>query len=130
MIGMAHDNFKRRVGKHTPVRPQKAGSEVDTDEAAALANRRELAIRKIAGMRADCVRVRMACDKWRVGERHHIPEACLVDVRKIDEDLQVVAGLDERPAFLSQAGTRIRRTGKSERDAMTEHVWAAPNDAK
>ena len=73
------------------------------------------------------MRVGVRRDERRVGERGDVPKTLLVQVRQVDEDLQLVADVDQRLALVGQAGAGVRRAREAERDAVPENVRPAPD---
>ena len=110
-----------------PVGPQHADREVEADQALAVANRIQLAVRQVARHWRDRMHVGVADDERLVGDVGHVPEAFFRDVRQIDHDAQPVAFGHQPLARVGQArpGIRARRIG--ERHAMREDVVAAPH---
>ncbi len=126
---MADQVLEGGVGVAAAVGADEGGREVDADHAAALADRGELAVGEVARMRADRVHVRMGRDERRVGEPGDVPEALLVQMREVDHHAEPVAGLDEGAAVIGQARPGVGARRIAERDAVAEHVRAAPDRA-
>ena len=127
---MADELLERRVGQHASVGAQEAGGEIDADNAAAVADRGELPVGQVARVRAERVRIRMRGDERRVGQRGDVPKALLVQMREVDQDPELVAGLDQRLALIGQARAGIRRAREAERNAVAENVRPAPDRAE
>ncbi|MNL74480.1 hypothetical protein D3C87_2001250 [compost metagenome] len=60
-------------------------------------------------MVAKRMHVGMRGDQRRLGKLGDLPETCLVHMRQVDHDLQLVAGTDQVATGIRQARTDIRR---------------------
>ena len=128
MVEVRDHVLERGVGVAAAVRAQEARREVDADEAAALADRGELAVGEIARMRRQRMGVRMRRDERRVGELRHVPEAGLVEVRQVDQDAARVAVGDERAPGIGQPRPGVGRRREAERNAAGKGVRPAPDE--
>src|SRR6266567_6783388 len=73
---------------------------------------------------------RMGCDEWSRGEACNIPEALFIDVGKVKQDAQPVAGTNQIASRRSQTWSRVRRVREFEGDAVSKGVGATPDNAK
>src|SRR5437763_10682473 len=73
---------------------------------------------------------RVGCDERCCGEASDIPEALFVDVGKIKQDAQSVAGTNQIPSRRGQPWPRVRRVREFERDAVSKGIGATPDNAK
>ena len=69
----------------------------------------------------------MGRDQRRLRQAGDIPKALFGDVREIDENLHLVAGVTSFSPAARQAVAEIGRGGKLEGHAMAENVVAAPD---
>src|SRR5437868_11920679 len=73
---------------------------------------------------------RVGCDEWSCGEASDIPEALFINVGKVKQDAQPVAGTNQIASRRSQTRSRVRRVREFEGDAMSKGVGATPDNAK
>ncbi|MGC3974953.1 MAG: hypothetical protein QM771_11290 [Nitrospira sp.] len=59
-----------------------------------------------------------------------VAKTLLVEMRQVDHDLQLIAGLDQRLAGIGEARPGVGRGGEAERHAIAEGVGPAPDDAQ
>ena len=95
-----------------------------------FADRRQLPVGEIARMRAQGVGVGMRGDQRRVAELGDVPEALFVEMRKVDQDLQPVAGANQLLAEIGQARPGVGRRRTAKRHAVPERVRPAPHRAE
>src|SRR5262245_14686219 len=123
MLDVRDHQIDGRVGVLTAVLAQETGREINADHAAGFADPGELLISEVAGVRAQGMGVGMRRHQRRVAERSDIPEPALIEMRKVDQDPEPVAGTNEFLAQVGQAGASIRRRGTAKWHAMPERIW-------
>ena len=95
-----------------------------------FADRRQLLVGEIARVRAQGVGVGVRGDQRRVAELGDVPEALFVEMRKVDQDLQPVAGANQLLAEIGQARPDVGRRRTAKRHAVPERVRPAPHRAE
>src|SRR2546423_12811129 len=73
---------------------------------------------------------RVGCDERSRGEVSDIPEALFIDVGKVKQDAQPVAGTNQVPSRRGQTWPGVRRVKEFERDAVSKGIGATPDNAK
>ena len=91
--------------------------EADADHAAGLADRVKLPVGEVALVRRERRGARMRHDQRALGDRGHVPEAALVQMREVDEDAQLLARAHERAPGVGQAALGGHAVGKRVRPA-------------
>ena len=127
---MPDHHLERRAAGCRSAGIEEAGGVVQPDHAARLADGAELPVGQVARVRADRMGVGVGGNQRCVGKLRHIAESLLVEMRKVDLDLQPVAGLDQFLAGIGQPVAGIGRGGEAERHAVAEGVRPAPDDAE
>ena len=130
VAGVVGDQGQRGVGVVGEVRAQERRREDDPDEAVAGGDRVELGVGEVARGGADRVGARVAGDQRPGLELGDVPEAGLVQVAEVDEDAELGAGTDQRPAGVGQPRADVGRGGEGELDAGREGVGTAPDRAE
>jgi hypothetical protein len=90
----------------------------------------ELAVGEVARGGAEGVGVGVGRHQRHVGERGHVPEASLVEVREVHQDAEAVALAHQVPARARETGAGVGRGPKAEGDAVSVGVRAAPHEAE
>src|SRR5262245_33262935 len=130
VLDVIDHQFSGRVCIPATIGAQEVRSKVDADNATGFTDSGQLLIGKIAGMRAQSMRVGMRCDERRVADSGNVPEAAFVKMRQIDQNFQSVASADQLSSEIRQTGPRVGRRGTAERHAMPERIRPAPNGAE
>src|SRR6266480_4150413 len=73
---------------------------------------------------------RVRCDQRGCGEASDIPETLFIDVGKVKQDAQPVAGTNQLPSSHGQTWPRVRRVREFEGDAVSKGIGPAPDNAK
>ena len=107
MIEMLDHAFSGCVRVLATVWAEKAGSEVDTDNAAGFTDCSQLLVGEISRMGAQSVRVGMRGDEGRVADSGNVPEPAFIEVRQVDQNPQPVAGANQLLAEVRQTGPRV-----------------------
>ena len=124
------DPLDRRVGVVAAVGAQRAGVEVDADQAAARRDRVELVVGQVARRRAERVDARVRGDQRPVELARDVPEPGGVEVAEVDGDAELGAAPHELDAGVREARAGVGRGRVAERHAVPERVGAAPDRAE